>query len=142
MTAGTVMDIQYGMVLTNLAMLSRHPEGLPSHIDIEDGVIQISDEMGFGTAGGFSTIPSFGLERWGPMGRRVASEQWGADAKLDPQRITDLQDLYRVALGLQPLPPPNGIAFLRQIQAGQVNSPSSNGDANDTGKASAIDMLG
>jgi hypothetical protein len=30
--------------------------------------------------------------------------------------LTELQDLYRVALGLPPLPPPHAIAYLRQVQ--------------------------
>src|SRR4051794_5955952 len=67
----TVMDIQYRTVLTNLAMLSCHPEALPSHIDLEDGVVQINDEAAFGTSGGFtSTGTRFGIERYGPSGRR------------------------------------------------------------------------
>jgi hypothetical protein len=110
----TVMDIQYRTVLTNLALFSCHPEALPSHIDLADGVVQISDEGAFGTAGGFTTAgtPS-GLDRFGPSGSRRVSEQWGTDAVTDPQRLTGLQDLYRVALGLAPLPPPNVVAYLR-----------------------------
>jgi hypothetical protein len=119
LTASTVMEIQYRIVLANLAMLSVHPEALPSHIEIDDGVIQISDGVGVGDAGGFTSYPSFGIERFGPSGSRQVSEQWGADATLDPQRLTDLQDLYRVALNLDPLPPSNSITFLRQLQDGE-----------------------
>ena len=130
LTAGTVMEIQYRMVLTNLAMFSRHPEGLPSHMEIDDGVIQISDEIGWGLAGGFTTFPQFGTERFGPSGRRLAAEQWGADATLDPERLTDLQDLYRVALGLPPLPAPNSVAYLRD---GQSRRDASAGPDDDGG---------
>ncbi len=118
LTTGTVMDIQYRTVLTNLAMLSSHPEALPSHIDLVDGVVQVNDEAAFGTSGGFtSTGTRFGIERYGPSGRRQVSEQWGTDAVTDPQRLTGLQDLYRVALGLPPLPPPNAVAYLRLGEA-------------------------
>ena len=55
-TTGTVMDIQYRTVLNNLALLSTHPEALPSHIDLADGVIQVSDEGAFGTGVTCSTI--------------------------------------------------------------------------------------
>lgn len=135
LTAGTVMDIQYRMVLTNLAMFSRHPESLPSHMEIDDGVIQISDEIGWGLAGGFTTFPQFGTERFGPSGRRLAAEQWGADATLDPERLTDLQDLYRVALGLPPLPAPNSVAYLRGQQSERDASEGADEDG-DAGAAS------
>jgi len=117
LATGTVMDIQYRTVLNNLALLSCHPEALPSHIDLADGVVQVSDEAGL-TDGGFSTIDSgLGIERVGPTGSRTVSEQWGTVAITDPQRLTGLQDLYRAALGLPPLPPPNAVTYLRRAEA-------------------------
>jgi hypothetical protein len=117
LATGTVMDIQYRTVLNNLALLSCHPEALPSHIDLTDGVVQVSDEAGL-TDGGFSTVDGvLALERFGPTGTRSVSEQWGTEAIIDPQRLTGLQDLYRTALGLPPLPPPNTIAYLRRAKA-------------------------
>lgn len=123
-TAGTVMDIQYQIVLKNLAMLSCHPEALPNHIDLADGVVQINDQVGFGNSGGFTALEGtgFGIERFGPDGRRQITEQWGADATTDPERLVELQDLYRVALGYPPLPPPNAITFLRQRQTRRKNA--------------------
>ena len=117
LTAGTVVDIQYETVLNNLARMSVCPEDLPSHIDLADGVVQVSDEASFGRAGGFDSLPldgGFGIDRFGPAAGRQVSEQWGADAATDPQRLVDLQDLYRAALGLPPLPPPTAIALLRK----------------------------
>jgi hypothetical protein len=105
------MEIQYRIVLTNLATMSVHPEALPSHIEIDEEVIQNSDGVGFGNSGGFSSYPTFGIAELGPSGSRQLSEQWGADATLDPQRLTDLQEIYRVALNFPPLPPPNSIAY-------------------------------
>jgi hypothetical protein len=120
LTTSTVMDIQYRIVLMNLAKLSRQPEALPDHADLSDGVVQVNDRFGFGQSGGFTSFTGsygFGLDSFGPSGRRQVTEQWGADATTDPQRLVDLQDLYRVALGLSPLPPPNAIAYLRRQQA-------------------------
>ena len=119
LATSTVMDIQYRIVLMNLAKLSCQPEALPDHADLADGVVQVNDRLGIGQSGGFSTFAGggFGLDRLGPSGQRQVTEQWGADATTDPQRLTDLQDLYRTALGMQPLPPPNAIAYLRRRQA-------------------------
>jgi hypothetical protein len=139
LTTGTVMDIQYRTVLTNLAMLSCHPEALPSHVDLVDGVVQVNDEAAFGTSGGFTTTGSqFGIERYGPSGRRQVSEQWGTEAVTDPQRLTGLQDLYRVAMGLPPLPPPNVVAYLRHGKAERHRAGGVEGAGRDGGLPSAL----
>ncbi|HEY1187354.1 MAG TPA: hypothetical protein VGE74_06830 [Gemmata sp.] len=115
LTTSTVMDIQYRSVLANLAMMSCHPEALPNHVHLADGVVQINDRVGFGQAGGFSALGGdFGFEQFGPSGQRQVTEQWGTDATTDPERLYDLQSLYRVGLALAPLPPPNAVAYLRQ----------------------------
>jgi hypothetical protein len=134
LATGTVMDIQYRTVLNNLALLSCHPEALPSHIDLADGVVQVSDEGAFGTGGGFTTAGTpFGLDQFGPSGSRKVSEQWGTDAITDPRRLTGLQDLYRTALGLPPLPPPNTVAYLRLGEAERRKG--SNGGKGDSGRS-------
>ena len=121
-TTGTVMDIQYRIVLMNLAKLSCQPESYPSHIDLADGVVQVNDRAGFGNSGGFTALAGdFGIERYGPDGQRQITEQWGADATTDPERLTELQELYRAALGLPPLPPPNAIAYLRHRQRAKMD---------------------
>ena len=115
-TTSTVMDIQYRSVLANLALLSCHPEALPNHVHLADGVVQVNDRAGFGQAGGFTTFAGtdFGIDQFGPSGQRQVTEQWGTDATTDPERLYDLQSLYRAALGTAPLPPPNSIAHLRR----------------------------
>ena len=121
LATSTVMDIQYNSVLANLAMMSVHPETVPNHVNLADGVVQINDRAGFGQSGGFDTggSPDFGLNRFGPSGQRQVTEQWGTDATTDPERLYDLQCLYRVALGLPPLPPTFGIMYLRgMMEAG------------------------
>ncbi len=133
---GTVMDIQYQIVLNNLARLSAHPEAIPSHIDLLDGVVQVSDEASFGTGGGFTTAGTpFGLDQSGPAGSRQVSEQWGTDAVTDPQRLTGLQELYRTALGLPLLPPPNTVAYLRRIEVERSVGDSNQGDSSPPTKA-------
>jgi hypothetical protein len=124
LTTNTVMDIHYRSVLDNLALMSCQPEALPNHVHLADGVVQINDRAGFGQAGGFTTFggTDLGIDRFGPSAQRQVTEQWGTDATTDPERLYDLQSLYRVALGLGPLPPPNSITYLRQRER------SENGD--------------
>jgi hypothetical protein len=146
----TVMDIQYRTVLNNLALLSCYPEALPSHVDLTDGVVQISDEGAFGTGGGFTTSEGrFDLQQFGPSGSRSVSEQWGTDAITDPQRLTGLQDLYRTALGLPPLPPPNTVAHLRRAKSRDgkeaggegVSPPPEGGGPSGANRSATIELL-
>jgi hypothetical protein len=120
----TITDITYSQVLSNLALFSAHPESLPNHINLADGVVQVNDRAGFGQAGGFTTFggADFGIDQFGPSGQRQLTEQWGTDATLDPERLYDLQSLYRAALGLSPLPPPNAVTYLRRPAEGDGKS--------------------
>jgi hypothetical protein len=144
---GTVMDIQYRVVLMNLAKLSCQPEPLPDHADLADGFVQINDRLGFGDSGGFTFITGqsgFGLEWFGPSGQRQITEQWGADATTDPQRLIDLQELYRAALGLPALPPPHAIAYLRgqrdQAAPRSGDKPPSGMGPTDTNASGVVQM--
>ena len=115
LTTSTVMEIQYRSVLAHLALMSCHPETYPNHVNLGDGVVQINDRAGFGQAGGLTALGgSFGIERFGPSGQRQITEQWGTDATTDPERLYDLQSLYRLALGLPPMCPSNSLIYLRQ----------------------------
>jgi hypothetical protein len=110
--ASTIMVIEYQMVLDNIAMFSTNPDVLPWHVRIADGTVQINDEGG---------VPEFGVQ-WGSTpgitrafkATRSITEQWGADAVTDPLAIKTLQDVYRQALGLPPIPDPR---FLKEIVA-------------------------
>ena len=138
-TTTTVMDIQYRSVLANFAMMSRHPEALPNHVHLADGVVQINDRAGIGQAGGFTTFggADFGIERIGPSGQRLVTEQWGTDATTDPERLYDLQSLYRVAMALPPLPIPNAIAYLREPQVSEdKESPKESSGSSSSGSSS------
>lgn len=149
LTTTTVMDIQYQSVLANLALLSCQPEALPNHVHLADGVVQINDRAGIGQAGGLTSLGSdFGIEQFGPSAQRQVTEQWGTDATTDPERLYDLQSLYRVAIGLPPLPPPNGIAYLRRdnptpsaIQpAAQVSEGNGKSDGSDSDERGRIPL--
>lgn len=120
-------------MLTNLAMMSGHPEAIPNHIRLAEGVVQINDQLGFGRAGGLTMFggTSLGIDQLGPHGRRQVTEQWGTDAITDPERLYDLQSLYRAALGWSPLPPPHSIAYLRGNLAGQNSEPSKDSKSDD-----------
>ena len=112
-TASTVMDIQYQMVMDNLARMQRNSAALPAQIRIKQGTVQVSDEVGFyqlevsGSASG-----TFG----GPRAERTVSEQWGADAITDPLALQQLQDVYRAAMRLPPLEEP-AFLHLQQVEA-------------------------
>ncbi|WP_439628352.1 hypothetical protein [Gemmata sp.] len=122
--------------------MSCQPEGLPNHVHLADGVVQINDRAGFGQGGGFSALGGdFGIDRFGPSGQRQVTEQWGTDATTDPERLYDLQCLYRVALGTTPMPPPNSIAYLRrnppsEPQKGKSGRDSSGGTTSTGGGGS------
>lgn len=136
-TTGTVMDIHYRTVLTNLAMFSCNPEALPNHIRLKDGVVQINDEVGFGNSGGFTMLggSDFGFERYGPSGSRQVTEQWGSDAVGDPIDLKTLQDLYRSALLLPPLPDPEAIAYIKRVQPSQAGDGGEDKSDSDDGSS-------
>lgn len=125
LTATTVNSIQYRMVLDNLAMFSCQPASLPAHVRLADGTVQISNQLSFGEAGGFSILENgpFTIEQWGPGGSSKVSEQWGTDAVEDPLQVVALQTIYRKAFGLPPLPTPN---FILEAERSAHKNGSSN----------------
>jgi hypothetical protein len=139
-TTSTVMDIHYRSVLANLAMMSCHLEALPNHVNLADGVVQINDRIGLGQAGGFTTFggSDFGIEQFGPSGQRQVTEQWGTDATTDPERLYDLQSLYRAALALPPLPPSNAVAYIRSALA-KKNKQESEMSGDDSSESTSDD---
>lgn len=141
MATSTVMDIQYESVLANLAMMSCHPEALPNHVHLAQGVVQISDDLEVGRSGGLTLLGTgnMGVETLGPGVRRRVSEQWGTDATTDPESLYDLQCLYRATLGLPPLPPPNGIAYLRPAESSSDGKKKDSND--DNGRGVPVDVL-
>jgi hypothetical protein len=134
--AGTVMQIQYQMVMDNLARMERAPATLPSQIRIKQGTVQVSDELGFydleasGTATG-----QFG----GPRAERTVSEQWGADAICDPLAVKQLQDVYRAAMGLPRFSDP-GFLDVEQTRVSAQGKSKSGSGGTPSGAMSRVDL--
>lgn len=129
-TASTIMEIEYRMVLDNLAMFTCRPDSLPWHIKLKDGTVQISDEGTF-SADAFTTFGGNrpGLDTFGPEFSRDVSEQWGADAVTDPLEVKTLQDVYRQAIGLPPEPDPSFITQAKRHQAREASSSNGSDDS-------------
>ncbi len=106
--ASTIVTVEYQMVLDNIAMYTASPELLPWHVRISDGTVQVNDEGG---------LSEFGVQ-WGSTpgftqalrAVRSVTEQWGAHPVTDPLVVKTLQDVYRQAVGLPPLPDPGLLA--------------------------------
>jgi hypothetical protein len=108
--ASTVMTIEYQMVLDNIAMFTYNPNVLPWAIRINDGTVQVNDEGGMAEFGAqWGSTPS--ITRAARAVRSV-TEQWGAHPVTDPLVVKTLQDVYRRAIGLSPIPDPPLLAQL------------------------------
>jgi hypothetical protein len=127
--ASTIMNIEYQMVLDNMAMLSSNPAMLPWAIRINDGTVQVNDEGG---------MPELGVQWGGTPGFtrgiravRSVTEQWGAHPITDPLVVKTLQDVYRQAMGLPPMPDPPLLAQLAATaDTASTPKPPANRDKN------------
>jgi len=138
LAATTVGNIQYRMVLDNIAMMSCDPANLPSHVRLADGTVQISNQASIGEPGGFTFLSgsNFGIERLGPAASTKVSEQWGTDAVEDPIQVFALQSIYRKAFGLQSLEEPNFITAGKKARNRKASSNSGSGDDREENKGS------
>jgi hypothetical protein len=137
------MDIEYRMILDNLARASAQPDSLPWHVRIQDGTVQVGDEGGFGQAGGFTGLGgNFGVEQFGPSASRSVTLQWGTDAVMDPVQLTDLHNLYRRALQLPPLPDPPFITAARVRQQAKGHDRDGGGKKSGDGGAKGGSIIG
>jgi hypothetical protein len=102
--ASTIVTIEYQMVLDNIAMYTASPDLLPWHVRITDGTVQVNDEGGLSELGvQWGSTPGFTQAL---RAVRSVTEQWGAHPVTDPLVVKTLQDVYRQAVGLAPLPDP------------------------------------
>jgi hypothetical protein len=90
----TLTELQYQQVLNNIAMLSRDPDALPSHVNLRDGSAQIQDN---GSILSPSNLPTVGASR-------TVVEQWSLLPVADDTTLRVLQVAYRRALGFQEVP--------------------------------------
>jgi hypothetical protein len=120
--ASTVMSIEYQMVLDNIAMFTYNPNVLPWAIRINDGTVQVNDEGGMAEFGvQWGSTP--GITRAARAVRSV-TEQWGAHPVTDPLVVKTLQDAYRQAIGLPPIPDP---PLLAQLSASTATARTATG---------------
>ncbi|MGE0225411.1 MAG: hypothetical protein AB7F35_30085 [Acetobacteraceae bacterium] len=98
----TLSDLQYQMVLDNLAMMSVNPELIPWHAKLDSGTVQLNDEV--------RTEVGVGAAQWGRLAdwiqgramlvpRRQRTQQWDILPVTSPRELRDLQAAYQKALG-------------------------------------------
>ncbi len=104
----TLADIQYQMVLRNLATFADNPSAMPWHISITAGTAQVADA---GTAhssfvGNFPAVVLNRFFEWDPgfSGSRTIVQQWSTNPIVHTDALKVLQMAYRRAYGFQELP--------------------------------------
>jgi hypothetical protein len=94
---GTLAEINYAQVLTNLAMFCSNSEFVPSLVTLRDGSCQIADVGSAQYMGdwhkAFKSQPSI-------LGSRTVVEQWGMSPVTDDNELQLLQIAYRRAIGI------------------------------------------
>jgi hypothetical protein len=93
--AGTLSDIQYQLVLDNLAMFSCNPDSLAWHVRVNGGLVQIADQgsgfLGANLGGPGYLAPNLGLQT-------NILHQWNVDPVIDADDLQLLQLAYRKAI--------------------------------------------
>jgi hypothetical protein len=89
----TLTDLQYKMVLDNLAMFSQPYDSLPSHSQITGGIFQINDTFNVGNP---SLSDTWSPWAWGLgfSASRKWQESWTIVPVTDMSVLTNLQSLY------------------------------------------------
>lgn len=97
LVGGSVTELQYRIILDNLAMLSASPAVLPWHMQLDEGTVQVTDrrEGVFELARLAEDIDP----RTAIRGRRSVTGQWRIEPVLDPERLRGLQAVYLKTLG-------------------------------------------
>jgi hypothetical protein len=91
----TLTDLEYTMVLDNIAMQRQMPGALPWHLKVTQGSVQIDDNI----AGSFdyswdSGVGSFIDRTLGVNGGRTWQESWTVVPEIDTAHLTALQTAY------------------------------------------------
>ena len=98
----TLTDLQYQLVLDNLAMMTMNPALIPWHAKLDGGTVQISDdlrgEVGV-AASQIGSIADWVQGRAMVMPGRQRTLQWDIVPVTDPKELRDLQAAYQMALG-------------------------------------------
>lgn len=104
----TLSDIQYQMVLRNLASFAVNPSAIPWHVSITAGTAQVADAATAHSAFLWQMAP-FTSGRWfqwdpGAVGSRTIVQQWSTNPIVHTDALKVLQMAYRRAYGIQEMP--------------------------------------
>jgi hypothetical protein len=107
----TLADIQYQMVLRNLACFTANPWAIPWHMSITAGTAQVADAATAHSAF-LAHFPKAALGRffeWDPgvSGSRTIVQQWSTNPIVHTDALKALQIAYRRALGFPDMPDKN-----------------------------------
>jgi hypothetical protein len=103
-TTATLSDMQYQMVLDNLAMMATNPDLIPWHAKLDSGTIQLNDEVAGSL--GIAAIQVSKVFDWVQGSamftpRRQRTHQWDIIPVTNPKELRDLQAAYQQALGFE-----------------------------------------
>jgi hypothetical protein len=104
----TLADIQYQMVLRNLATFADNPSAIPWHNSVTTGTAQVADAATAHSAF-MANFPRQVLMRffeWDPgfSGSRTIVQQWSTNPIVHTDALRVLQMAYRRAYGIQEMP--------------------------------------
>jgi hypothetical protein len=104
----TLADIQYQMVLRNLASFASNPSAIPWHMSITGGTAQVADAATAHSAflSQFSAVRPDRWFEWDPgvTGSRTIVQQWSTNPIVHTDALKVIQMAYRRALGFQEMP--------------------------------------
>lgn len=119
--ASTTTDLEYQMVLENLAMMVANPAKMPWHLNLTGGTTQMTDSFQGTILGGITGYNSPTKTFWnvtpGANGSRTVVEQWGHSPVVDGDELRLLRIAYRRALGFDEMPSADFLdALAREIK--------------------------
>lgn len=107
----TLTDIQYRMVLENLAELAANPGSMPWHASVSGGAAQVADTGQGLFAAGINLFNGSGgtFTSYSPSGQlaRTVVQQWSLAPVTDGDTLRLLRIAYRRALGSPEMPDPD-----------------------------------
>jgi hypothetical protein len=104
----TLSDIQYQMVLRNLASFAANPSFIPWHVSIVGGTAQVADAATAHSLFIWQVAPRI-TNQWlnwdpGATGSRTIVQQWSTNPIVHTDALKVLQMAYRRAFGFQEMP--------------------------------------
>jgi len=104
----TLADLQYLMIMRNLATFAENPSAIPWHMSITTGTAQVADAATAKSAfvAHFQNLLSNKFLEWDPAvsGSRTIVQQWSTNPIVHTDALKVIQMAYRRALGFQDMP--------------------------------------